>query len=235
MSATLSAFLRSTTLRTTVSTSVSDRATVTENRSMELLQGGVRRERGLAGGDDEHLARKSGGAVLSDVLHLLGNLVVVVDELLHLVQHDERQGQLPGELLCSFRTSSNVSSMLGSIDVVHHRELLLEGLADCCGRRTEARARVDQGLGEDRRDVEVAKLVGQALALSFDGTMHLVVKLLLLHPQRQTGRAVLLREAGGVEHDAEKRQPHRARKPPNQVSRRLTRDLRLAYRRWKAP
>ena len=62
---------------------------------MSFCKRGVRGKRGLAGGDDEHLARESGGAVLGDELDLLGDLVVVVDELLHLVQDDERQRQLP--------------------------------------------------------------------------------------------------------------------------------------------
>ena len=46
----------------------------------------------------------------------------------------------------------------------------------------------------------------EALALGFDRIADLVVEALLLHPHRETGRAVLLREAGGVEHDAEERQ-----------------------------
>ena len=125
--------------------------------------------------------------------------------------------------------------MSASIDVVDHRELLLEGRADRCGRVAEACAGVDQGLGEDRRDVEVAKLVVEALALGFDGAAHLVVEVLLLHPQRETGRAVLLREAGGVEHDAEERQAAPSPKRPTRASRPLTRDRRLACRRWKAP
>ena len=76
MSATVSGFLRSTTSRTTVSTSVSDSATVHREPVDELLQRRVRGERRLAGGDDEHLAVETRRAALDDVLDLLGALAL---------------------------------------------------------------------------------------------------------------------------------------------------------------
>ena len=60
----------------------------------QLLQRGRRRQRALAGGDEQHLALEARRAALDDVLDGERLLVVVADVLLHLVEHDQGERQL---------------------------------------------------------------------------------------------------------------------------------------------
>ena len=62
----------------------------------ELLQCGRGREGALAGGDEEHPALEPRRAALHDVLHAQRLVVVVADVLLHLIEDDEGERQLPG-------------------------------------------------------------------------------------------------------------------------------------------
>ena len=91
---TCSGFLRSTTSRTTVSTSVSESATWTAKRSVSFWSVGVAVSALWPVATNEHLALEARRAALDDVLHREGLLVVVADVLLHLVEHDEGERQL---------------------------------------------------------------------------------------------------------------------------------------------
>ncbi len=60
----------------------------------EALQGGGIGQRALAGADHQHAAVQLLGEGLDDLLHVVGDVGVVVDELLHLVQDHHGAGEL---------------------------------------------------------------------------------------------------------------------------------------------
>ena len=126
----------------------------------ELLKRRVRCERRLPGGDDEHLAPEPRRAALDEVLDVLRLRVVVVDVLLHLVEHDEGERQLPVLVASAAagrpRRRSSISSLLMSSTVGN---CACSALLTSAGVSPNGAPRRCSAWASDGRDVEVAKLV----------------------------------------------------------------------------
>ena len=145
MSATLSGFLRSTTLRTTVSTSVSDSATVTENRSMSFCSVGFAVSAAWPVATTSTWLPNRAEQPSTMICTCSAPCVVVADVLLHLVEDDERQRQLArADLLCSRRTSSKVSSISSLLMSSTIGNCVCRASLTAAGVVTEAGAGVDQ-------------------------------------------------------------------------------------------
>jgi len=156
------------------------------------------------------LAVEAGRTAFDQVLHLQRLGVVIVNVLLHLVQDDEGERELAGVRALQAKHLFERVEHLVVTCVVDHRELRLQGDAHRRWRIAEAGSGVDKGLCENRRHVEIAKLVRQVLSFGLNRGPYRAVDRLLVHPQSKACRAVLVRKIRCVEDNSEKRQANGA-------------------------
>ena len=161
-------------------------------------------QRRLTGADEQQAVAEPLAARLDHLLDDVGAVGVLADVLLHFVEDDRRRRQraAAGRQRLLQRVDELVGGDVGGLGELpaHHRpDLAL--VAGEVGIGGEQRA------GDDRTHVQVLQLAPKRAPFRLDRGAHLLVEAVLLEPQTELRQGPALRQTGGLEDDAEQRQP----------------------------
>ena len=172
--------------------------------AFELLEVGGAGDSGLAGADEEHLGADVLAAGLDHFLHVDGALAVFADVLLYLVEH--HQGE--GELAAAGQRLANGLEHVAAGDVLYIGVQVVQRLDAGRWRCEQVGLGLDQGLVQALGHVEVVELFVPVEAALLNVAPHSVVDAFMLEPHDKARHRVLLRQADGLEEDAQQGHAH---------------------------
>ena len=170
----------------------------------EPLQRLVRRERGLAGSDEQHAPGELRLHGFGDVGDGAGTVRGLADVLLHFVQHEDGGRD---RFVGARERFLGRGDEFGRADVgLGTGELLAQQQLGGLGVGGELGRRLHQGVRQDRAHVEVDELAAPILARVLHRAAHHVQESLLAQPEAEAGLGVVLGPAAGSQDDGEDRQ-----------------------------
>ena len=173
----------------------------------ELLKSRASTELVLTCCNDEKLTLIAVTAALHEQLHVHGLGVVVVDVLLHLVEHDEGERQLAaGRRLETQHIVHDVEHLVVGDVLRRRRELRPQQISHVLHRAAESGVGVEERLGDQRRHVEIVDLLVERTPLRLDGGTHGIEVAVLPGPDREASAGVLLGQTGALEQHRQERQ-----------------------------
>lgn len=177
---------------------------------LKSLQGGCSTvQRGLAGANQKQAAAKIGADMLGDFLNVICSLNLIADELLYLVNDQQRAGELPA-------LSKN---LLHHVERIANRGgiVVLELIPD--GRLSVGGAGIfglgtDQRFSQRDRQLQAANFLSKFTLLLLERRLDLGFQPGRAKPEDKSGLRKVLRQVGGAQHQLDEREAdvvHRAR------------------------
>ena len=160
-------------------------------------------QRRLAGAHQQQPAVQIGADVFGDLLHVVGALHLVADELLDLVDDQQRAGQLAV-------VAKNLFDDFQSV-VDGRRAVVLELFADAglgIGRCGVLRVGGDECLGQRDGQLQAENFFGQIAALLLQCRLNLGLQPGRAQPQDEPGLGQVLGQAGSAQHQLDEGQAH---------------------------